>query len=136
MRLDKISQLLQDAQLGVEGQTLFIHQMPADCKRGILIKPPANGIKVDNTLPGYYRSTLQLIIRAQTHTDGEPFANEVMQAVTHKQTKDYLDQPGNKFAMRVNYLLADQLPLRYARLDGNGIEWSLNFITSYVLPSN
>ena len=135
MRLDKIARIIQDAQLGTEGQTIFIHQMPAECQRGILIKPPAGGVYVDNTLPGYFRSTLQIIVRAQTHLDGEEFSAKVMKAVVHKQSRDYFDQPGNQFAMRINYLLAEQLPLRYARLDGNGIEWSLNFLTSYVLPS-
>lgn len=135
MRLDKISQIIQDAQLGVEGQTLFIYQMPAGCMRGILIKPPAGGVHVDNTLPGYFRSSLQIVVRAQSHMDGEKLANDVAKVVTQQQTRDFYDQPGNMFAMRINYLLSEKLPIRYQRLDGNGIEWSLNFITSYVLPS-
>lgn len=135
MRYDIIAQILEDAQIGTPGQNLFVYQMPADCQTGILIKPPMGGTNYDNNIPGYFRSSLHIVIRAQKHQDGEDLSTEVMAALLHKVSKTYYDQPGNQFAMTINHLLVDQLPYRYARMDGNGFEWSLNFLVSYVVPS-
>ncbi len=110
--------------------------MPAECTEGVLIKPPLSGIEHDNYMPGFYKSRLQIIVRAQSEARGEKLAEQSIKALLHRETKDYYDQPGKKFAMRVNFLLQDQLPIRYPRLDGNGIEWSCNFLISFVLPVN
>lgn len=134
MRVDLLAAWLSSQGVGGIGRTLFAHSMPAECVEGVLLKLPINGIEHDNYMPGFYKSPLQAIVRSQTEARGEKLANQVIKALTHEQTKDYFDQPGNKFAMRINFILPEKLPIRYPRLDGNGIEWSLNFTTSFVLP--
>ena len=135
MRIDLLANHLASQGVGIVGKTIFAHHMPAECTEGVMLKLPIAGIDHDNYMPGYYRSRFQAIVRAQSESRGEKLSEQVVKAMVHQQTKDYLDQPGNRFAMRINYLLRDQLPIRYPRLDGNGIEWSLNFITSFVLPT-
>lgn len=135
MRIDLLANQLASQGVGIIGKTIFAHYMPAECEQGVLIKLPIGGIEHDNYMPGFYKSRIQAIVRAQSESKGEKLSDKVIQALVHKQTKDYFDQPGSKFAMRINYLLQDQLPIRYPRLDGNGIEWSLNFLTSFVLPT-
>ena len=134
MRIDLLANYLDSQNVGTIGRTLFAHHMPADCVEGVLLKLPINGIEQDNYMPGFYKSPLQAIVRAQSEARGEKLSAQVIKVLTHKQTKDYVDQPGNVFAMRINFLLPEKLPIRYPRLDGNGIEWSLNFMTSFVLP--
>jgi len=135
MRLDLLANHLASQRVGIVGKTIFAHYMPAECKEGVLLKLPISGIEHDPYMPGYYKTTLQAIVRGQSETRGEKLSDQVVKALVHELTKDYFDQPGSKFAMRINYLLQEKLPIRYPRLDGNGIEWSLNFMSSFVLPT-
>lgn len=134
MRIEFLVQKLADQGLGVIGESLFAHEMPADCKKGVMLKMPIAGIDYDPTMPGFFNDRFQIIVRHSQHVEGQALADAVMKAIVHKQSVDYFDQPGNVFAMRINHLLPAALPIRYPRSDGNGIEWSLNFRISFVLP--
>ena len=133
MRTDILALILEEARLGTRGGDIFIHSMPAECLQGILIKPPLSGVEIDNYLPGYFNSTMQIIVRAQKQLIGEDLITKAVAALRHDQSITYNEHPSGVFAMRINHMLPKNLPIRFPRSDGNGIEWSVNFMTSYVL---
>lgn len=134
MRYDILIDILEKAGLGRAGETIFLDEMPADCKRGILIKTPLSGIRFDHYLPGYFKTRIQVIVRARTRADGNDYAQQVLKALWTQEVKDYTDPATGDFAMRTLQVLPDTQPISFPRSDGSGVEWSINFAFAYVLP--
>jgi hypothetical protein len=132
MKLEILAQLLQDANLGTIGEDIYVHSMPADVREGIMLRNPLAGTKVDPGLPGYYRSRLQAIVRATDHASGEVLAESVGKAL--EMGKRLFNDTDGKLLMQVNYIYLEQLPIVYPWTPANVLEWSLNFVTSYVQP--
>lgn len=132
MKLEILAQLLQDAGLGTIGEDIYVHSMPAEVKQGILLKDPLSGTPVDPGLPGYYRSRLQAIVRAGTHAEGKTKSDAVGKAL--EMGKRIFNDADGKLQMQVNYIYLAQLPIVYPWTPANVLEWSLNFVTSYVEP--
>jgi hypothetical protein len=132
MRLELLAQVLQDAGIGMIGTDIYVHSMPADVETGVMLRNPLAGTKVDPGLPGYYRSRLQAIVRAQAHADGDQLADRVAKAL--EMGKRLFNDTDGKLLMQVNYIYLDQLPIVYPWTPANVLEWSLNFVTSYVQP--
>jgi hypothetical protein len=120
---------IEDLALGVAGQSLFVHEMPAECKVGILVRLPLTGIKIDHELPGYHRGSTQFIVRAPSHTVGQPLADALLAAFTLNEVT-LLDAEGK--GMHLKHMLPKTLPIVYRRSDGNGVEWSINFELAYT----
>lgn len=132
MRLDILAQLLEDTGLGVQGQSIFIHRMDAECTKGILLRLPIAGVETDFNLPDYYRAEFQAIVRAQIQAEGDVLAKSVTAALTF-YNRDFFDTNG-VFQLQVKQMYPAKLPIVYPRSDGHGIEWSLNFCAAYVQP--
>lgn len=133
MRLEYLAKMLEDASLGKIGDDIFVGHMPSECQKGILLKDPLVGTPADPNLPGYYKSKLQLVVRAPTRFEGDNIAKEVGKAMTI-YNREFFDLDGN-LELKVNHIYPAQLPIVYPYTPGNTIEWSLNFVTSYVQVS-
>ena len=132
MKVDLLANFLADKGLGKIGKSIFAHSMPAECPEGILIKLPLEGIDIDQYLPGYYQTEIDIIIRARTQEKGEALAN-LVQETLHLYSTDFLDPRTRQVAMHIKQMLPLTLPIRYPLSTGNGIEFSLSFHTTYVL---
>lgn len=128
MKLSVIARKLADAGIGLEGKTLFLHQMPATVGEGVLVKIPLTGIDVNHYLPNFYRGPLQIIVRSQSQEVGERLVEAVIEALRLSQDTVWSD---GRYSMLMRQVLLAQLPIRFPRSDGNGIEWSLNFEVTY-----
>jgi Bacteriophage minor capsid protein len=131
MRLDLLAQYLQDQNLGVQGQTIFVHRMPANVTEGILLRAPLAGVKIDWNLPGYLKHEIQVIVRANVQDRGDTLAKQVSDALTlYRRT--FNDATGAK-AMFVHQMLPNALPIVYPRAaNGQEIEWSINIDCNYT----
>jgi hypothetical protein len=132
MKLEILAKVLEDAGIGTIGETIFVHRMDAETNVGILLRNPLDGTPVDPNLPGYYRSKLQAIVRHTTQQAGDELTGRVGKAL--KMFNRRFTGPGGELVMKINHIFPSQLPITYPRLPGQGIEWSLNFTTSYVQP--
>jgi hypothetical protein len=132
MKLEILAQVLVDAGLGTIGTDIFAHFMPGEVAKGILLKDPLAGTKIDPGLPGYYRSRFQAIVRATSHADGDTLSKAV--GKTLEMGKRIFNDTDGKLVMQVNYIYLEQLPIVYPWTPANALEWSLNFVTSYVQP--
>lgn len=131
MRIDLLNDLLAAEGLGTPGVDLFEFEMGPECRAGVLIKLPLDGVPIDHELPGYFRCQVQVIVRAQRHETGDALSKKVQAALTFNG-RDFSAADGTP-AMRVNFLRPRTLPIVYPRSDGNGKEWSINLDCSYVL---
>lgn len=130
MRYDLIVAYLQAQGLGTAGVDVFAHRMPAHVKSGILIRGPLDGIKHDHYIPGYFKAPIQVIYRHFDQVTGDTKAKQISAALTlHNCQFSDAGVP----AMHVQQMLPNTLPIHYPRLEGEGIEWSLNFDTVYCL---
>jgi hypothetical protein len=131
MNLNHIADAIDALDLGV---TTYIDAMPADESTAILVRAPLQGIPVDHNLPGYYKTSIQVIVRAQKHDRGDALAKAVTDALTTHQRKVYPADPARYLpTITLNHMLPETLPIKYPRSDGNGIEWSINFTVAYVM---
>ena len=87
MNLLPIASLLENNSLGVQGQTIFINQMPVDASQAILLREPIGGTKINYELEGYFKTTFQVIIRSEGYATGIEFATNVNQALTINETQ-------------------------------------------------
>ena len=133
MRIDLFAQALQTATLGVIGTSLFIHHMPSTTEQGILIKVPLQGIKRDPSMPGYYKTEIQMIIRHNNTTTGEALANSVMNLFHSHARVEYLDEDDD-LVFAVKQMFAQSKPIRYPLSEGNLTEWSINFDVTFFEP--
>ena len=132
MNYELIAARLADAGLGVVGETIFIHHMPADVAEGILLRGPLTGIPFDHYLPGLHKTQFQIVVRSAAHATGDAKARGVIAALSTKTGFDLVDLVTGAPAMLVHNLLPETLPIVFPRLEGNGIEWSIHFDIRYV----
>lgn len=131
---DILEKKITDAGLGIAGQTLFRHSMPAEVSRGIMFKNPLVGIVVDPHIPGFHKPDLQCIIRHPDVYEGDTLAEQVQALLTIAGPESY-PATAERGAVTLKIFEPKTLPIQYPRLKGNGIEWSLNFITAFnILP--
>lgn len=130
---DIIEQKLTAAGIASEEDgTLFIDEMPADVRVGVMLKSPLTGVRVDECLPGYYKPRLQVIVRHTDPVEGAEKAKAVVAALTAAGVEHY-PATTERGAVQINRFYPDALPIRYPRLDGDTIEWSCNFNTSFSI---
>jgi hypothetical protein len=132
MRLDLLAQLLQDAGVGTIGEDIFVHRMDADTVRGVLLREPLDGVPVDANIPDYFKHNIQVIVREVDQAAGDALATRTRKALTF-YNREFLDN-ANVLQMKVNQLYPRTLPRPYPRLQGDGIEWSMDMFANYVMP--
>jgi hypothetical protein len=130
---DIIEQKLAAAEIASEAEgTLFLDEMPADVRVGVLLKSPLTGIRFDPHMPGYHKPRLQVIVRHTDPVEGAAMAAAVMRALIIPGVENY-PATVERGAVQLNLFYPDALPIRYPRLDGDTIEWSCNFNTSFSI---
>lgn len=131
MKIELLTKWLEDGGLGTRGVDIYAHRMDADCKKGIVLRLPLEGVKHDWNLPGYHKADIQAIVRAAKQTEGDALSEQVTARMT-MYNKDFFDESDN-LVMIVKQMLPRNLPIVYPRSDGQGIEWSIDFATAWVM---
>ncbi|WP_062120534.1 minor capsid protein [Aureimonas sp. AU40] len=132
MIFDILRDKLVAAELGIPGKTLFLNAMPGDVAIGIMLKSPIQGIRIDHELPGYYDPSLQVIVRHGDPVKGAALADQVQRCLTVDKRERH-DATAERGAVQINQFLPAHTPIQFPRMNGGGIEWSLNFRTSFAI---
>lgn len=128
---DILETKLADAGIASEADgNYFFNEMPADVKIGVMVRSPLSGIKTDPHLPGYYTPTLQVIVRHIDPVDGEKMAYDVINAL-RIEAPELHPETAERGAVHLKVFYPRELPIRFPRLEGGSIEWSVNFRTAY-----
>lgn len=125
MNVQGVVQYLHDQGLAVIGSDLFIHHMPESVNEGILVIGPESGTMIDHHLPGYRRTSFQLIIRANEYGSGEERAEKISESLTG----DGISMQG----MYVKRVHPRHEPIVFPSSKGDLLEFSVNFDIVYVV---
>jgi hypothetical protein len=82
MKLQAIAAYLDSLGHGIQGQTLFVDEMPAECKEGILLLDTYSGTQINHYLPGYRATGFRVAVRSTDHDAGHELATTVVSALT------------------------------------------------------
>lgn len=126
MNLMPFADLLEDAMLGVKGESIFINMMPPEAKVAVLFKNRLTGTKIDYELPGYYQTKFGVVIRGTDYSLGEPgeLVDKVVKALTLG--------PQKLGTMQINYVRPLYHPVVFPLSNGNILEWNVEFAACYV----
>lgn len=131
---DILQTKLEAAGLVSEAQgSFFVEEMPADVRIGVMLRAPLSGILIDPHLPGYYRTKLQVIVRHIDPVEGARLADAVQKTLEVQAVEKHEATP-ERGEVQINLFQPIALPIRYPRLEGGTIEWSLNYEASFTLP--
>jgi hypothetical protein len=127
MNLKSIATYLEDQGLGTQGTDLFINYMPPDAATGILLREPMGGSQIDWDLPGFIKTSFQLVVRTQVYQDGVDQINAVTTAL-HTGLKG-----GTVVAeTQWNYARPRHEPFASAPTPGRATEFLVNMDVCYV----
>jgi hypothetical protein len=124
MFLEPLAKIIQAEGVATIGTDLFFYSAPAELETYALLVFGGDGIPVDNELPGYYNTKYQVIVRASNYEDGFALAHDIKQALTF-----YGKKSGN---ITFNHSLPKDEPRPYRRNEAGIVEFSNNFIVSFV----
>lgn len=119
MELEPIALKLEQAGLGIRAKSIFVHAMPVECKKGILLRSPLQGTAIDHELPGYYKAEFSVICRSHSHSEAVAMANQATQAL-----KGYNVTIG---PIEAKHLLPNHLPVVFPVSEGNFVEALVKF---------
>jgi hypothetical protein len=127
MNLMPLADYLQDNGLGTQGTDLFVHMMPAEADRAMLLRVPLSGTKINYDLPGFFKTSFQLIVRvpAAGFDDGEQWASDIIAALTLAEV-----QIGDDHFF--NYCRPRTEPVPFPLSKGNLIEFNVMFDCCFV----
>lgn len=128
MILEALSTMVMENRLAAPGETLFIMTMPADKRRGIILKTPLAGVAFDPEIPGLFQTRLQGIVRDNDYGRGRALAQKLMDLFTLPFSREFQI---NDRKVEIIYLHPVSLPIEYPRQEGGGFEWSINLKTAF-----
>lgn len=127
MNLEPVITLLEDAGLGVAGETLFIQSFPAEVSEGIMLRPRLTGVKLDYDLPGYLKFDFQLVTRGRNHAATQALAVSAAHTLTIKARTTV-------GPWTVNYIRPSTIPVGYPISVGEMVEYNTNISACIVDP--
>jgi hypothetical protein len=125
MNLLPVADYIETAGLGTRAKTIFVNQIPIDCVSGIMLRSPLAGTKIDHELPGFYKTSFQLVVRANSYQDGESRAKTAVDVLTLHET-----QIGE---MLFKYIRPRTLPVVFPISKGNLLEFAVDFDVAFVI---
>ena len=119
MNLFPIAEKLEADGVGVMAETIFINMIPAESPTGVLLRNPLQGTPIDYELPGFYRTEFKVIVRAQSHQEGDALIQAVFDSLT------LVNQSVG--SMYVKYMRPKTKPVVFPLSKGNLLEFSADF---------
>jgi len=126
MIFDILGKKLVAAGLVVAGESLFYNDMPGEVTVGVMLRSPLQGIAIDPFIEGWHKSSLQIITRHIDPVAGEALANRVCKALLVESPERY-EATEERGPAHINLFYPQTHPIRFPRLEGNGLEWSQHF---------
>lgn len=108
-------------------KTIFVHHMPASVKEGVLLRLDYAGILYEHELPGYFKTSFQVIVRNPDHVGGQTLAEAI--TVTLNKERVVIG------AMQVHYIRPESKPLVFPASEGDYLEFSTYYDACYTLTS-
>lgn len=130
MIFDVLTNKLVAAGLGVPGRSIFHNAMGAEVNVGVMLRTPLQGVPVDENIEGRHKADIQVIVRHTDPVEGNALANQVTRALLIEASEVHVID-GKRIQISLFY--PKTLPIQFPRLDGNGLEFSINFKAVFVM---
>lgn len=131
MHLKAIKQILIEAGIGQEpGEEgglpeVHLYQSPEPtAKPTILILDEFNGVQVNEDLPGYYRTSPQVVVAATRFQAGHDLAQKIFRELKVSSLKVE--------GLTIKELRPKHMPVNYRKSEGKVVEFSTNFFYVFV----
>lgn len=115
---------LETATVGVQGVSLFLNMMPTECELGVLLKPPLTGTRINYELPGYFKTSIQVVARAHDYATGQALIKHAVDALLI--TSDTLIE-----TLTIRYLRPRHQPVAFPISEGNFLEFNVSMELCY-----
>lgn len=132
MIFDILEAKIQDAGLGVPGQSLFRSYMPSNTGVAVMTRVPLEGLSIDPLMPGRYKGRIQVITRHSDPVAGYKLATDVADVL---QVQGFEEHPAtaDRGAATISLFIGETLPIEFPRLESDMIEWSQHFNVVFTL---
>lgn len=81
MNLLAVANYLQGQGLGAVGRSIFVSEMPATCKAGILLMT-SYPTRIDHELPGWRDTGFRIVVRHERYEEGDALAERAIAKLT------------------------------------------------------
>lgn len=125
MSLESIAALLEDAGLGVSGQTLFVNRMP-EAANGFLLRSGYSGDYINWDYPGWYEGDFLLTYRGPDYAEGKAKIEEAIEVLS-------LPHGGTVGDVYYNYMRPRTTPLAYPQSLSGNTEFAVHVDVSYIV---
>lgn len=127
MWIEELALHLREAEIAGLGNEIYAFTMREGIK-GAMITSANSGMMADNELPGLYRGSFQVVVRAYSIRDAYDTSIALINALnSHKKKEDGLAAAFELPTIIVNYIYPRHLPVIFPRSDGAFYEASINF---------
>lgn len=124
MNLMPLIERIHAAGLAEKEATLFLQMLPAECEKGVLLRVPLTGTRIDPELPKYFRGKFQLIVRSHDYDEGRALIESVMDLLTFGEL--------TVGSQAYQFCRATHLPVAFPLSSGNLIEYTVPFECAFV----
>lgn len=131
MNLMGVIQYLEQRKVGRVGESLFVTEMPMECKEGIVLLNTYTGTSINHYLPRWRDTGFRLVVRSYDYERGHALAEKASQALTIQQETT---MGRRRSEMLVKMMLPVNDPLPYRRSDGGNWEFQVDVECIYVKP--
>lgn len=126
MNLGAIAKYLNERRIGRIGETLFVTEMPAECKEGVLLMHGPYGTPIDHELPGWRDTGFRVVVRSVDYLSGEKL---MVRACAALQTQTDVNFYGEMLMKRC---LPFTEPRPYRRSQGGYWEFEVEMDCTYI----
>ena len=92
---------------------------------GIMLKEPGTGSKINYELPGFIKTSFQMVVRKKLYVDGKALITAAVAALTIDET--------TLTGMYIKYMRPRHDPIQFPLTPGNNQEFLVNIDVCYVL---
>lgn len=134
MRVEQLAKILEDAGCGTRGVNLFVHFMPAQITKGIVLLPSLSGDAINWELPGWRnRVKFQILVRDNTIPAGHVRIKAATTALTIRQRTLVPEMAPDIPASLLSHCWPVHDAVVYPRSPANLFEFSVNFEMAFAI---
>jgi hypothetical protein len=127
MNIEAVAVYMEMSGLGRRGQSVFVTEMPSECREGVLMINRYSGSRIDHELPGWRDTGFRAVVRSPEYSRGYAMAERVGKLLTIHQD---VVMGG---VILVKQCLPMNDPLPYRRSDGGFWEFEVDVECIYII---
>lgn len=130
---DIVERKIERAGLARTARSLFREHMPPDVSEAVMTRLPIEGVSIDFNMPGFHRTSMQVIVRNPDPEKGMKLATDIMNVLSVTGGQELHPATRERGEVRLKLFHPRHLPARFPRLEGDELEFSINFLVVFSI---